>query len=102
MTTAINPFERLAPDDGSANIHHFIDGRLRIGSSQRYSDVFNPSRGQLSGRIAFATKTEIEETIQAASKAFGAWSRMPAVKRSRILFRFRDLVEAEKGLLAAL
>jgi malonate-semialdehyde dehydrogenase (acetylating) / methylmalonate-semialdehyde dehydrogenase len=102
MTTATNPFERLAPNDGSANIHHFIDGRLRIGSSQRYSDVFNPALGRLSGRIAFATKTEIEEAVLAASKAFGAWSRMPAVQRSRILFRFRDLVEGEKGLLAAL
>jgi len=101
MTTTINPFERLAPDDGSANIHHFIDGRLRIGSSQRYSDVFNPARGQLSGRIAHATKTEIDEAILAASKAFSAWSPMPAVQRSRILFRFRDLVEREKARLAA-
>jgi malonate-semialdehyde dehydrogenase (acetylating) / methylmalonate-semialdehyde dehydrogenase len=101
MTNKINPFERLAPEDGSANIHHFINGRLRLGSSQRYSDVFNPARGQRSGRVAFATKIEVEDAIGAASKAFGAWSRTPAVRRSRILFRFRDLVERETARLAA-
>jgi malonate-semialdehyde dehydrogenase (acetylating)/methylmalonate-semialdehyde dehydrogenase len=101
MTTTINPFERLAPDDGSANIHHFINGRLQAGSSQRYSDVYNPACGQRSGRVAFATKMEIDETVLAASKAFGVWSRTPAVRRSRVLFRFRDLVEREKQRLAA-
>ena len=101
MTTKINPFERLAPEDGSANIHHFINGRLRIGSSQRYCDVFNPARGLRSGRVALATKSEVEEAIVAAAKAFGAWSRIPAVQRSRILFRFRELVERETARLAA-
>jgi malonate-semialdehyde dehydrogenase (acetylating) / methylmalonate-semialdehyde dehydrogenase len=101
MITTINPFERLAPDDGSANIHHFINGQLRPGSSQRYADVYNPARGQRSGRVAFATKIEIDEAVLAASKAFGVWSRTPAVRRSRVLFRFRDLVEREKERLAA-
>jgi malonate-semialdehyde dehydrogenase (acetylating) / methylmalonate-semialdehyde dehydrogenase len=101
MTTTMNPFERVAPEDGSANIHHFINGRLRPGSSQRYSDVYNPARGQRSGRVAFAEKTELDEAVMAASKAFGAWSRTPAIRRSRILFRFRDLVEGEKERLAA-
>jgi malonate-semialdehyde dehydrogenase (acetylating)/methylmalonate-semialdehyde dehydrogenase len=101
MTTTINPFERLAPDDGSANIHHFINGRIRTGSSQRYSEVYNPALGQLSGRVAFATKTEVDEAVSAASKAFGAWSRTPAIRRSRVLFRFRDLIERDKRKLAA-
>ena len=101
MTTTINPFERLAPDDGSANIYHFINGRLRTGSSQRYSEVYNPALGQRSGRVAFATKTEVDEAVSAASKAFAAWSRTPAIRRSRVLFRFRDLIEREKRRLAA-
>ena len=102
MTTTINPFDRSAPDDGSANIHHFINGRLQSGSSQRYAEVFNPARGRPSGRVAFATQAEIDKAILAASQAFGAWARTPAIRRSRILFRFRDLVEREKTRLAAL
>jgi malonate-semialdehyde dehydrogenase (acetylating)/methylmalonate-semialdehyde dehydrogenase len=101
MTTNINPFERIAPDDGSPNIHHFINGRLHPGGSQRYSEVFNPALGRCSGRIAHATESEIEEAIVAASKAFESWARTPPVRRSRVLFRFRDLVEREKARLAA-
>ena len=102
MTTIINPFERLAPSDGSANIHHFINGQIRAGKSGRYGEVYNPAQGRLSGRLAFATKVEVDEAVSAAAKAFPAWSHSPAVRRARILFRFRELVEREKQRLAAL
>jgi delta 1-pyrroline-5-carboxylate dehydrogenase len=75
MTTIINPFERLAPSDGSANIHHFINGQLRAGNSGRYGEVYNPAQGRVSGRLAFATKAEVDEAVSAAAKAFPAWSR---------------------------
>jgi malonate-semialdehyde dehydrogenase (acetylating)/methylmalonate-semialdehyde dehydrogenase len=102
MTTIINPFERAAPRDGSANIHHYINGQVRVGTSQRYGDVYNPAHGRVSGRLAFATKTEIDAAVSAAAKAFPAWSQTPAVRRARILFRFRELVERENHRLAAL
>src|SRR5207253_2544095 len=102
MTTNINPFERVAPGDGSANIHHYISGRLQAGTSQRLADVYNPASGRVSGRVAFATKAEVHTAVAAAGKAFPAWSSTPAVRRARILFRFRESVEKEKSRLSAL
>jgi malonate-semialdehyde dehydrogenase (acetylating) / methylmalonate-semialdehyde dehydrogenase len=102
MTTIINPFERAAPSDGSANIHHYINGQIRAGTAQRYGEVYNPAQGRISGRLAFATKAEVDSAVSAAAKAFPAWSHTPAVRRARILFRFRELVEREKHRLAAL
>src|ERR1700756_3375576 len=97
MMTNINPFERVAPDDGSANIHHYINGRLQAGTSQRLADVYNPASGRVSGRLAFATKAEVDTAGLGAANAFPAWSSTPAVRRARILFRFRELVEKEKS-----
>ena len=102
MTTTINPFERVAPSDGSANIHHYIDGQIRVGTPRRYGEVYNPAQGRISGRLAFATKEEIDAAVSAAAKAFPAWSHAPAVRRARILFRFRELIEREKQRLSAL
>jgi malonate-semialdehyde dehydrogenase (acetylating) / methylmalonate-semialdehyde dehydrogenase len=101
MTTIINPFERVAPSDGSANIHHYINGQIQVGTAQRYGDVYNPAQGRVSGRLAFATRAEIDAAVSAAAKAFPVWSHVPAVRRVRILFRFRELVEREKQRLAA-
>src|SRR5206468_444318 len=102
MMTNLNPFERVAPDDGSANIHHYINGRLQAGTSERLADVYNPASGRVSGRVAFATKAEVDAAVSAAAGAFPAWSSTPAVRRARILFRFRDSIEKEKGRLSAL
>ena len=102
MTTNSSPFERVAPADGSTNIHHYIGGKLRAGGSQRHGDVYNPATGLVSGRVAFATKAEVDEAVAAAAGAFRAWSLTPAVRRARILFRFRELVDREKQRLAAL
>jgi malonate-semialdehyde dehydrogenase (acetylating) / methylmalonate-semialdehyde dehydrogenase len=101
MTTIINPFERVAPSDGSANIHHYIKGQIQAGTAQRYGDVYNPAQGRVSGRLAFATQSEIDTAVSAAAKAFPVWSHVPAVRRARVLFRFRELVEREKQRLAA-
>src|SRR5271165_3408503 len=102
MTTIISPFERAAPNDGSADIDHFIDGQIRVGTGRRYGEVYNPAQGRISGRVAFAAKEEIDSAISAAAKAFPAWSHTPAVRRARILFRFRELIEREKQRLSAL
>ena len=95
MTTNSSPFERVAPADGSANIQHYIGGKLRMGNSHRKGDVYNPATGQVSGRVAFATKAEVDAAVAAATDAFRTWSLLPAVRRARILFRFRDLVDRE-------
>jgi malonate-semialdehyde dehydrogenase (acetylating)/methylmalonate-semialdehyde dehydrogenase len=102
MTTTINPFERVAPSDGSANIHHYINGQTRAGAGRRSGEVYNPAQGRVSGRLAFATKAEVDETVSSAARAFTAWSHTPAVRRARILFRFRELIERDKQRLSAL
>ncbi len=83
-------------------LHHFIDGEIRAGQSNRTSDVFNPASGQVEMQVPLASTAEVDAAVQSAKAAFPAWSATPPARRARILFKFRDLVEAHADELAAL
>ncbi|MCL2782728.1 MAG: CoA-acylating methylmalonate-semialdehyde dehydrogenase [Propionibacteriaceae bacterium] len=71
----------------------FIDGQWRDSATDKYMDVFDPSTGQVIAQTPCCTRGEVEEAIAAAKAAFPAWSRTPVMKRTKVLFKFRDLVE---------
>ncbi len=81
-------------------LHHFIGGRQVAGTSGRFLDVYNPSTGEVQARTPLGSRAEVEAAIAAAEKAFPRWSATPAVKRARVMFRFLELVTAEKDALA--
>src|SRR6185437_1745440 len=83
-------------------LNHFIDGKIVAGRSGRFGDVFNPATGEVARRVAFADPGEIDAVVAAAAKAFPAWAAMPALSRARILFRFRELLEAHADELSAI
>jgi malonate-semialdehyde dehydrogenase (acetylating)/methylmalonate-semialdehyde dehydrogenase len=81
---------------------HWIGGRLAPGSSGRAGDVFNPSLGVVAARVALASESEVDAAVRAAREAFPAWSATPALKRARVMFKFKEIVEARRGELAKL
>ncbi|RMF69522.1 MAG: aldehyde dehydrogenase family protein, partial [Alphaproteobacteria bacterium] len=81
-------------------LHHFIAGRQVPGRSGRFLDVYNPSTGEVQAKTPLASAEEVQEAVAAAEKAFPVWSATPAVKRARVMFRFLELVTAEKDALA--
>ena len=103
MTTSPveSAFARVAPADGRASIPHFINGQPVEGTSGRLADVFNPATGQVSGRVALATRAEVDGAVAVAAAAFPAWQNTPPLRRARVMFKFRELVERELPHLAA-
>lgn len=91
----VQPVENLAPADRI--VGHHIDGQVII-DSERTRDVYNPATGQVVRRVALASKATIEKAIAAAAAAYPGWRKTPPVKRARIMFRFKELLEqrAEK------
>jgi len=81
---------------------HWIGGRAVPGSSGRAGDVFNPSLGVVAQRVAFASENEVDAAVRAARAAFPAWAATPALKRARVLFKFKEIVEARRVELARL
>jgi malonate-semialdehyde dehydrogenase (acetylating)/methylmalonate-semialdehyde dehydrogenase len=83
-------------------IGHFVNGRILPGSGGRYGNVYNPATGEVSGRVAFAGKNEVEEAVSAAAAAFPAWAATPPLRRARILFRFKELLDRHGEEISAL
>ncbi|WP_421681720.1 CoA-acylating methylmalonate-semialdehyde dehydrogenase [Stutzerimonas urumqiensis] len=82
-------------------VGHLINGQRREDSS-RTQDVFNPARGVASKQVALASKATVEEAIAAAQAAFPAWRDTPPMKRARIMFRFKELLEQNADRICAL
>src|SRR5262245_51000122 len=83
-------------------VPYFVGGRLEHSASSLRGDVFNPSTGRVQAQVPFCTADEIGRAIEAAAAALPAWSETPAVERARVMFRYRELLQARFEELAAL
>ena len=81
-------------------IHHYIGGKTANGRSRRFGEVFNPATGEQAAQVAFAGADEVDAAVAAAAQAFAPWAAMPPVRRARVLFKFKDLVEQNLDELA--
>ncbi|GGI55097.1 CoA-acylating methylmalonate-semialdehyde dehydrogenase [Oxalicibacterium solurbis] len=81
-------------------IGHFIDGDL-LESGIGKQSVFNPALGEVESEVWLADTREVELAVSAAKTAAPAWADTAPLKRARILFRFKELIERHHDELAA-
>ncbi|MBZ0334787.1 CoA-acylating methylmalonate-semialdehyde dehydrogenase [Marinobacter sp. AL4B] len=82
-------------------IGHLIGGQM-VADESRTQLVFNPSTGEATRQVALASKATVEQAIAAAEAAYPAWRDTPAIKRARIMFRFKELLEQNADHIARL
>jgi betaine-aldehyde dehydrogenase len=80
----------------------FINGRFVDSRGGETLPTLNPHDNSTITDVAMAGAPDVDLAVQAAQKAFPAWSRMPAAERGRILLRLADLIEARADELARL
>jgi malonate-semialdehyde dehydrogenase (acetylating)/methylmalonate-semialdehyde dehydrogenase len=80
----------------------YIDGQHQSSDSSRSQAIINPALGEAIGEVQFATEQQVEQAIASASKAFDSWSQTPALKRAKILYKFKALLEKHRDELARL
>src|SRR5688572_18013392 len=90
----------LMTQDRVSNYPHWIGGKPVAGISGRAGDVFNPSLGLVAARVALASEAEADAAVQAARGAFPGWAATPSLKRARVLFRFKEIIESRRAELA--
>ncbi len=81
-------------------IGHFIDGRRVPGESGRSGPIYNPATGEETGRVAFASAAEVDRAVQAAKRVQPEWAQLPIIRRTRIMFRYKELIERHMDELA--
>ena len=83
-------------------LHHWAGGAVLKSASDRFGDVTDPATGRVTRQVAFASEDEVAAVIDAAVRAFPLWRDTSLTKRTQILFRFRELLNARADELAAL
>jgi malonate-semialdehyde dehydrogenase (acetylating) / methylmalonate-semialdehyde dehydrogenase len=83
------------------SIGHWIGGRAVAGASGRTAPVYDPARGVQTGEVALASAAEVDGAVKLAVDAASAWGETPSVRRSGMLFRLRELIDAHRDDLAA-
>ncbi len=83
-------------------LQHFINGQLVDGTSGRFSDAYNPAEGVVASKVPLATTAEVAAAVAAAKAAYPKWAATTPLRRSRVLAKFKDLLEKNSKELAAI
>ena len=82
-------------------LNHYINGEFVQSRSDRTAEVFNPATGEVQSLAPMASVSEVEQAIFAAQQAFSSWASATPLRRSRVLQKFRVLLEQNLNKLAA-
>ena len=79
---------------------NLIGGEWRDASAPDHLDVISPYSGKPIGRVPLSTSDDVAQAVDAARAAQLEWRSVPLKERTQLLFRFRDLLEANMDSLA--
>ena len=80
-------------------IAHFINGSS-VQHGTRTSQVWNPSHGEVQAEVTLGDATTLEQAVDAAKAAQPAWAATNPQRRARVMFKFKELIEANMDSLA--
>jgi malonate-semialdehyde dehydrogenase (acetylating)/methylmalonate-semialdehyde dehydrogenase len=82
-------------------ISHWINGGLVAGNSERTGAVYNPALGEQTAEVALASAEDVDAAVRAAKNAFPGWRATGLSRRAEVLFRMRELLDANRKEIAA-
>lgn len=82
------------------DIAHFIENARVASTSGRSQPVYNPATGEAEKTVALASAQEVDTAVASAKAAWKSWSRTPALRRARILDRFKMILWERADQLA--
>ncbi len=83
------------------NVDHFI--ACETGAlTGRTHDIWNPSTGAVQARVALGDAALLDRAVEAAKAVQPEWAATNPQKRARVMFRYKELIEANMQSLAEL
>ncbi|MGF1625467.1 MAG: CoA-acylating methylmalonate-semialdehyde dehydrogenase [Alphaproteobacteria bacterium] len=83
------------------SVQHYIGGKL-VASSGRTGDVYNPATGEVQAQVMLGGGGEVDAAVAAASAAFPEWGNTTPLRRARVMFKFKELLERHADEIGAL
>ncbi|MAN13008.1 MAG: methylmalonate-semialdehyde dehydrogenase (CoA acylating), partial [Sphingobium sp.] len=84
------------------SITHFIHGAAQSRDGGRSADVLDPSTGAVQAQVLLGDAALLEDAVASARQAQPEWAAVNPQRRARVMFRFKELIEAHMDELAAL
>ncbi len=81
-------------------IDNIINGQQVAARSHRTAPVFNPATGEHIANVGLAGADDVAQAVAAAVSAYPQWAATPPLNRSRAMFRFKALLDANADTLA--
>ena len=81
-------------------IENAVAGKRYVSASTRRVPVFNPATGEQSAELPLSTPHELDVAVESARKAQLEWGNLAPMKRARIMFRFKALLDEHADEMA--
>jgi malonate-semialdehyde dehydrogenase (acetylating)/methylmalonate-semialdehyde dehydrogenase len=81
-------------------ITNLVDGKPQRSASTRSQPVYNPATGEAQATLPLSTAAELDAAVASARAAFPAWADTPPMKRARVMYKFKDLLEQNADRIA--
>ena len=82
-------------------IENYIHGK-HISVSKEELSVFDPSTGEDISKVVLSNNADLEKAIKSSKESFYEWSQVTPIKRSRILSKYKELIEKNVNELASI
>ncbi|MCY8817149.1 methylmalonate-semialdehyde dehydrogenase (CoA acylating) [Bacillus atrophaeus] len=77
-----------------------INGEWVDSTGAEVEEVINPANGKIIAYVPLSTRADVDRAVQAAQHAYQTWSLVPVPNRSRLLYKYLQLLQEQKEQLA--
>jgi len=92
--------ETMTASQNIEELKNLRGGKWEPSRTTHFGEVFNPSTGKVIAKVPFATTDEVNKIVETAAAALPDWANKPAVDRSHVMFKFRELLVAHADEIA--
>ena len=79
-----------------------IDGEWRDAAEGRTIDVVDPATGEVIGKVAHATRPDLDAALAAVDRGFRVWSQTSAFERCKLMRKAADLLRERADRIAVI
>ena len=83
-------------------VQNYINGQFVDAASSESIPVISPLDGMLLSAVPLSVKSDLDDAVTAAKKAFATWSKTPIKERVQVFFKYKFLLEKHLEELAKL
>lgn len=78
---------------------NIINGE-HIDGDKGSQPIFNPATGEETGSVVLSGSAIVDQAVAAANAALPGWANTPPLKRARVMFKYKELLEANLDAMA--